>query len=655
MNLSSLQCQLNDFEQHRIALVNKLLSFKHWYENSGLHSSSANYIIDNAIDNLRSLHSYTAVAVGEFSRGKTEILNALLFSRYQCRILPVRPERTTLCPTEIGFDPSLPNNSIQLLPMSTRKGGSSVSAYKKIPNHWINIRFDTNNPASLQDALGRIAEKQYVTEDQARELGFNCSLLNRHPENINHVEVPSWRYAHINMDHPLLVMGLRLIDTPGLNAQGSEPELTLATLADADSLLFTLAADAPASLSDRTIWRDYINQEDNSQILVILNKIDSLWDDLISAPSEEACINSVRTETALALGLPLQQVVPVSAKKALLAKARGDSSLLEKSNFEQIEATLTSQLIEKHKLLIKHPAIEDAIILMRQTRDQLHTRLLDQAEMLQSAQNQSENHHSDGLITVKESIKEMHRNVHQASLIYRSYERSLKDQFEKLAQVFDQRQLERIFNYLHDAAADPDPILRPAMKAAFKQIQRGLQTLAIEADNANHLLKEIYESPIDGSSMPLTSRKLDITVQKNDFSRLKHRYEKHLQSIEDSPHERAVVRYFLLSLSHELRRFITDTNNLLIEWHAQALTPISYPNECQKQLLQKELLILSRLGNEQKPSDQQMLAIRAELTLSEDRLFTLNQLLDTIESLEPTKSVTSKVVPFHFARRRSSI
>jgi hypothetical protein len=39
--------------------------------------------------------------------------------------------------------------------------------------------------------------------------------------------VPAWRHAVINYPHPLLKRGLVVIDTPGLNAIGAEPELTL--------------------------------------------------------------------------------------------------------------------------------------------------------------------------------------------------------------------------------------------------------------------------------------------------------------------------------------------------------------------------------------------------------------------------------------------
>jgi hypothetical protein len=43
---------------------------------------------------------------------------------------------------------------------------------------------------------------------------------------------------------------LAIIDTPGLNALGSEPELTLSLLPDAQALVFVLSADSGVTASD---------------------------------------------------------------------------------------------------------------------------------------------------------------------------------------------------------------------------------------------------------------------------------------------------------------------------------------------------------------------------------------------------------------------
>ena len=57
--------------------------------------------------------------VAEFSRGKSELINAIFFADYGRRIMPASAGRTTMCPTELGYDPALAP-SLRLLPIETR-------------------------------------------------------------------------------------------------------------------------------------------------------------------------------------------------------------------------------------------------------------------------------------------------------------------------------------------------------------------------------------------------------------------------------------------------------------------------------------------------------------------------------------------------------
>ena len=50
------------------------------------------------------------------------------------------------------------------------------------------------------------------------------------------VEIPCWRHALVNYPHPLLKKGLVILDTPGLNALGTEPELTLSMIPSAHAV-----------------------------------------------------------------------------------------------------------------------------------------------------------------------------------------------------------------------------------------------------------------------------------------------------------------------------------------------------------------------------------------------------------------------------------
>jgi hypothetical protein len=73
---------------------------------------------------------------------------------------------------------------------------------------------------------------------------------------------------------------------------------------------------------------------------VVLNKIDTLWDQLSTPEQVRAQIERQRVGSATILGLPPEQVIPVSAQKGLLAKVKGDAQLLQESQLPMLERAL---------------------------------------------------------------------------------------------------------------------------------------------------------------------------------------------------------------------------------------------------------------------------------------------------------------------------
>src|SRR5947207_1429808 len=256
--------------------------------------------------------------VAEFSRGKSELINAIFFADAGKRVLPATPGRTTMCPVELAYDPE-EAPSLALLPIMTRLDGLSLGELRGQPRAWTHIELNVKAPDELSEALTEVMRTRWVTQAEARTLGFwddarpeDNPPLNEH----GRVEVPEWRHALINYPHPLLKQGLVVLDTPGLNAIGAEPELTLSLLPTAHATVFILGADTGVTKSDMAIWRDHLGTH-NLARFVVLNKIDALVDPLATAEQVAQQIESQRQATARTLEIPAERVFPLSARQAL--------------------------------------------------------------------------------------------------------------------------------------------------------------------------------------------------------------------------------------------------------------------------------------------------------------------------------------------------
>ena len=371
------------YSQWRTQLAENLEAFRACLADQDLTDAQTDLRLTRLLDKLQEDRLHVAF-VAEFSRGKSELINAIFFAGFGNRMLPSTAGRTTMCPTELLYDAERPP-AIELLPIETRDTSTSIAEYRRISGAWTVVPLDTGSPDSMQEALRSVSAVQRVTPEIAKALGFTTGSDT--PQTIGDdglVEIPRWRHAVINFPHPLLQQGLVILDTPGLNAIGTEPELTLSLLPEANAVLFILAADAGVTQSDLAIWQEHIALPGRRKRgrLVVLNKIDSMWDELKSPAAVDAEIAGQVDASARTLALPAEQIFPVSAQKALVAKINADVPLLDRSRLPALEHALSNVLIPaKQEIVFENTDAEFADIYMRM-RGLLESRLAGLREQL---------------------------------------------------------------------------------------------------------------------------------------------------------------------------------------------------------------------------------------------------------------------------------
>jgi hypothetical protein len=333
--------------------------------------------------------------VAEFSRGKSELINAIFLADAGRRVLPAAPGRTTMCPVELRWDADQ-SARLSLLPIETRLQGLSLAEWRLRDDAWQHRELPRDDPQALVEALSAVTQTRQVGVDEARALGLWQDTGDgpggpgpRNDDNPpldaqGRVEVPAWRHALIHYPHPLLQRGLVVLDTPGLNAVGAEPELTLGLLPSAHAVVFVLAADTGVTRSDLALWREHLGS--GLQPFVALNKVDTLADPL--APAEEAAqrlaaqVQRQCVHCAQLLQVAPQRVFALSARNALAARVAGDDAALAASGVPALEAALAAQLLPQRAALLVQAVAEGLQRLGEGSARRLADRRRQQAEEL---------------------------------------------------------------------------------------------------------------------------------------------------------------------------------------------------------------------------------------------------------------------------------
>ena len=338
----AFESSLAELKEWRDATSASLAAFRRWGQVERL-------IDDHTAQRLAHLERrlaaerLTIAFVAEYSRGKSELINALFFADLGARLLPSGAGHTTLCPTEILYDAARAP-SIRVLPIETRESPKSLREYLAGIDTWKEIPLDPAKPETLAAAFEVLAESEHVSAAEAANLGFA-------PGEATRVEIPRWRYAVVNFPHPLLKGGLAILDTPGHGTLAAEPELTLNRVPDADAIVFMVSVDAGVTDSDRALWVDHIEPigSDSNTRFIVLNKIDALREHAATEAQVLSEIDRQVRATAEALGVDPTRIFALSARQGLAGRAQADRDTLMRSRLYRLEQALSQGLVHRRR------------------------------------------------------------------------------------------------------------------------------------------------------------------------------------------------------------------------------------------------------------------------------------------------------------------
>jgi hypothetical protein len=595
-----LQQELRGYGQWREELAHALEQYKSWLDTYKLNSDPVNESILNMRENLR--HDRLVVAfAAEFSRGKTELINALFFSDTGVRLLPSSPGRTTMCPTEIFHDPE--GHYIRMLSIETRLTELTLNEYKQHPASWLQIDLDPSSPVQMQEAFQELAASKKVPREEAERLGlYSEDLHSPHGLPPEFVEIPCWRHALISFPHHLLKEGLCILDTPGLNALGVEPELTLHMLPSAQAVVFVLAADTGVTKSDLEMWRNHVRGSRHAHrggLAVVMNKIDAMWDDLRGDEATERAIHEQIATTAKTLEIAESSIFPVSAKQGLLAKVKGDEALLTRSRLRAIEDYLADQVIKERQTLLREAVSQNIGQLVRASAQSLAVDITDATRQLADMRKiDVKNHEMTGKL-MDETREQQGRYL--ASV----------DHFQASRRVFVV-QVKLLIEAL--APETIDPLVRKkrkqmagslttmgmknAMKEVLDELHRALEKASAIAEENRRLVKAIYgrfrdeHQFNDVRPVLLSFHKYEVELERVFEEGEEFRHSASSTLMEQS----AVVAKLYSTIIANARDLFAQAHEDAKAWGAAALGPLVHRIKDHKRLIESRLEVLRKVS-----------------------------------------------------------
>lgn len=269
--------------------------------------------IKETLEKAKDEHFEVAI-VGEFKRGKSTLINALLGQE----VLPadVLPATATLNRVTYSTEPY--------------------------------VQVEYKNGESERVEIDRLEE--YVTK--------LTSESERKAETV--------KEATVYYDTEFCRNNVDIIDTPGLNDDDQMTNVTMSIIPKIDAAVFVISANSPFSQFEKEFLEKKMLTSDVGRIIFVVNCFGTFTQD-----DENKIVETVRTrigkyvmekakkvmgedsrEFAVykrKIGTP--RVIGVYAKRALTAKTSGDQELLEQSNFPEFENALETLLTQERGVI----------------------------------------------------------------------------------------------------------------------------------------------------------------------------------------------------------------------------------------------------------------------------------------------------------------
>ncbi|WP_020406021.1 dynamin family protein [Hahella ganghwensis] len=608
MKGGGLSHQVEAYQQWKKSLVREIAHYQSWLRTNQLSSDDLELKLQRSTQLLHE-DTLTIAFVGEFSRGKTELINALFFAEFGQRMLASQAGRTTMCPTELFYDHA-GGSYLKVLPIETRQEERSLAELKRSLNDWIIFPLDMSSPEAMRKSLDQVAKTKSVPFEEARALGFDPSSLERDTVNSGMVIIPAWRHALISLENPLLQQGLRILDTPGLNALGSEPELTVSMIPNAHAVIFMLGVDTGVTASDMEIWKDFIftDQADHrAGRFAVLNKIDILWDDIQGEEHTQQAITQVRAKTAEQLGLEPKDVLLLSAKQALIGRIKGDEERLQRSQLDTLEDLLSNQILAQKERLITQTLVNDVLGMLQNSQAILQGRLQNYEERLEECEQKGVS--TDFLRNLTEKTQDDYNFYYKKLFTLRSSRRLMKSQAMILQRLVDLEHFEGHAKQTRQELINSWTTIGMgrAMAGFFQAIENDLSNLNHEARLAQKMVSSIYERySSDPKSRHLSPINFNITRQIRELNNLKKRAESFRRNPRTLMTEQTiVVKRFFSTLVSEAKRIYSEIEIETERWPQEALLPILQHTIEQKQLLEHQIKRLKELAANAKDTRSQ--------------------------------------------------
>lgn len=607
----------DSYRQWGAALSSLLSEYADWRRSHDMDVTDIQRALEHTTPHIR------LVITGEFGRGKTEFVNTLLAESCGQRLLPVHVGRATMTPLEIFHDAST-KPYLKLLPIESRLNKQPLRWFKNQPDQWQLHPLDTSRPDDIRLLFQEVTKTKPVTLAMAEQLGFDIHFLEACENQADHVFVPAWQHALINIDFPYFKQGLSIIDTPGFNALGMESTLSTDIINHAQAHLHVLSVETGVTASDYQLWqRDILpaSLRQHMPLFVLINKLD-----LLDSEEEPAItsLNRIKRMGAKQLDLNEKQFFAMSAKFANKGLIEKDDTVRKRSGFdffcEHFFKTLANERINR----LQHGLLKPLILGLENdiTSHRLEIKRLEKdMSKLTNTQDDVEQNY----LQTKNNISDETQRIEKQKSLFDENMRDIDLSYEHVMYIFSDNQFtthkERGMSLLrNNDSKDVSEEVVKARNVLLAGMRLDMKRIAMDITVLNNAMRALYKD-LDSQFEP-REISVDYFIE----------YIEQIESVSVTS-DGSVHSTFENSVLKELNDTFRKQRKLINTWYDSHLKTVKEPLELAIANLKERQTVAKQIAHKITDRKEHLAFTKERLPVAKEDLATLVRLKGSFDKL----------------------
>jgi hypothetical protein len=381
-----------------------------------------------------------------------------------------------------------------------------------------------------------------------------------------------------------------------------------------------------------------VRHQANKNLVVVLNKIDTLWDELKDSATINASIEAQCKASAEQLQVDSERVFPLSAQKALIAKIRQDDELLRDSRLPQLERFLAEtvlpgkQEIVRNQLVSQIGGLIDDNLAILETRNTELSRQLNELHSLRGK-------NADVIMHLMTKSREEQATYLRNVESFQNSRRLLQSQARSMLEALSMDTLDRLINHTRENMTHSWTTsgMKRGMETFFDGARDSMEQVSSHAEQTRMLIRATYRKFHEQHGLPqIMPKQFSIMSYSTELERLYQEAEAFRRSpITTMSQQSFVIKKFFISLVSHTRSLFYKANQDADNWLKEVMTPLVRQIKEHKAIMERRLETLRRISDSRDTLEARIKELSANLSDNEKQLGTLLQIQHSMNTPLP--------------------